>query len=132
MKVWLFLVLMSFCLLSKAQPTVDSLLLGHQKKVPSVYNHPEVKLKLHYNPIVSAGMFFLYFYQKIISNQIGASCAYEPSCSQFCRQGIAKKGFVRGVLLTGDRLQRCTPFNVTYIRAKSQNLKNGKIYDPVQ
>ncbi|MCS7076811.1 MAG: membrane protein insertion efficiency factor YidD [Bacteroidia bacterium] len=83
------------------------------------------------NPIVLVGKLCLYFYQKVISDQIGASCAHEPSCSEFCKQSIEKKGFIRGILLTGDRLQRCTPFNVMYMQNKRENIFGGKIYDPV-
>jgi putative component of membrane protein insertase Oxa1/YidC/SpoIIIJ protein YidD len=109
---------------------IDSLIFSHNSVVSSPYNHPEVKYSVSINPIVFIGKTALFFYQKVISDQIGAVCAHEPSCSEFCRQSIEKSGFVRGVLLSGDRLQRCTPFNVMNLRKNSENLRNGKIYDP--
>lgn len=109
---------------------LDSLLFNHNSVIFSPYNHPEVKYSLSINPVVFIGKTALFFYQKVISDQIGAVCAHEPSCSEYCRQSIEKSGFVRGVLLSGDRLQRCTPFNVMNLRKNPQNLRNSKIYDP--
>lgn len=125
----LFVVLMTYFFNLSAQK-IDSLLMEHHTKFSSLYNHPEVKYTVSINPVVFLGKTALFFYQKVISDQIGAVCAHEPSCSEYCRQSIEKSGFIRGILLTGDRLQRCTPFNVVYMRKNSQNLHNGKVYDP--
>lgn len=108
----------------------DSLLFSHNSVLVSPYNHPEVKYSISINPVVFIGKTALFFYQKVISDQIGAVCAHEPSCSEYCRQSIQKSGFIRGVLLSGDRLQRCTPFNVMNLRKNPENLRNGKVYDP--
>lgn len=110
---------------------IDSLLFCHRSAVAPLYNHPEVKYKLSINPIIFLGKTALFFYQKIISDQIGAVCAHEPSCSEYCRQSIEKNGFIRGVLLSGDRLQRCSVFNIMNLRKHDPTLRYGKIYDPV-
>ena len=46
-------------------------------------------------------------YRKTASKVRGPVCSFEPSCSSFSEQAIGKYGFARGMLMTGDRLQRC-------------------------
>jgi putative component of membrane protein insertase Oxa1/YidC/SpoIIIJ protein YidD len=46
-------------------------------------------------------------YQLVISSQDMAVCNFQPSCSRFSRTAFQQAGFVRGLLLTSDRLQRC-------------------------
>lgn len=60
-----------------------------------------------YNPVSLLFTGSLYFYQKIISPQIGADCPYEISCSEFSRRCIQEYGLVKGVALAADRLTRC-------------------------
>lgn len=127
---WAVLMILWASFLKVSAQNIDSLLFCHRSVVPPLYNHPEVKYKLSLNPIIFLGKTALFFYQKIISDQIGAVCAHEPSCSEYCRQSIEKNGFIRGVLLSGDRLQRCSFFNVIYLRTHEPNLRYGKIYDP--
>ncbi|MDQ5857385.1 MAG: membrane protein insertion efficiency factor YidD [Acidobacteriota bacterium] len=38
-------------------------------------------------------------------------CRFEPSCSAYGREAIARYGSPRGYLLTGARLLRCHPFS---------------------
>jgi len=38
-------------------------------------------------------------------------CRFEPSCSAYGREAIARYGSPRGVLLTARRLLRCHPFS---------------------
>lgn len=109
---------------------IEEILLSHQNAELSPYNHAEARYSFSFNPVVFIGNTTLFFYQKVISNQIGATCAHEPSCSEYCRLSIAQNGFIRGVLLAGDRLHRCTIFNVMEMRKKPENLRYGKIYDP--
>ena len=46
-------------------------------------------------------------YQLFISSQDMPVCVFTPSCSQFGIEAIQKCGFLPGILLTSDRLQRC-------------------------
>ncbi len=46
-------------------------------------------------------------YQRWISAQDLSVCNFNPSCSRFSALAVRKGGFVRGLLLTGDRLLRC-------------------------
>ncbi|MGA1862165.1 membrane protein insertion efficiency factor YidD [Deferribacter thermophilus] len=49
----------------------------------------------------------------------GRNCRYYPSCSQYAKEAIVKKGILKGLLLSGWRILRCNPFS-----------KGG--YDPVK
>ncbi len=73
---------------------------------------PKPKQSVRFNPqetselkLVATGLIRLY--QKFISSQDGPSCQFLPSCSHFGMQCIQEYGFLRGVMLTADRLIRC-------------------------
>jgi putative component of membrane protein insertase Oxa1/YidC/SpoIIIJ protein YidD len=53
------------------------------------------------------GNALLNLYQKRISVLISADCVYALSCSRFSREAINKKGLIKGILLSADRLSRC-------------------------
>lgn len=48
-------------------------------------------------------------YQNVISPVGASSCQMHPSCSSYAYRAFQKYGFVRGVMLTSDRLMRCNP-----------------------
>jgi putative component of membrane protein insertase Oxa1/YidC/SpoIIIJ protein YidD len=60
------------------------------------------------NPVtyLSAGM--LFFYQRIISEQLQADCTYETSCSEFTKLGLQNHG-LKGFLLGIDQWSNCIP-----------------------
>lgn len=84
-----------------------------------------------YNPVslVFGGMMLLY--QKVISQQIGASCPYEISCSAYGKQSIVRWGFIKGIPLTADRLMRCTKLASVDI-GTNDFTKDGRIIDNPQ
>lgn len=49
-------------------------------------------------------------YQKFVSSQQHNVCVFTPSCSHFGMESVERFGFVKGVLLTADRLTRCNTF----------------------
>lgn len=53
----------------------------------------------------------LRYYQKKISPQLGNRCVFDPSCSRYSELAFREKGFLKGSLLTIDRLRRCKPSN---------------------
>jgi putative membrane protein insertion efficiency factor len=57
-------------------------------------------------------------YQLLISPLLLPSCRFEPSCSHYAQEAIAKHGALRGLVLTLKRLARCHPWG-------------GSGYDPV-
>ncbi|WP_454994070.1 membrane protein insertion efficiency factor YidD [Cardiobacterium hominis] len=57
-------------------------------------------------------------YRKTLSPFIGQQCRFEPTCSHYGEEAIAKHGALRGSILTVWRILRCGPWS-----------KGG--YDPV-
>lgn len=57
-------------------------------------------------------------YRKTLSPFIGQQCRFEPTCSHYGEEAIAKHGVLRGTILTVWRILRCGPWS-----------KGG--YDPV-
>jgi len=50
-------------------------------------------------------------YQRGISPWLGSNCRFQPTCSEYCRQAIAKYGVWRGVWKGLARIARCHPWN---------------------
>jgi len=50
-------------------------------------------------------------YRGAVRPILGSGCRFEPSCSRFTEQAIARHGIGRGVLLGLRRLLRCHPFH---------------------
>ena len=57
-------------------------------------------------------------YRKTLSPFIGQQCRFEPTCSHYGEEAIAKHGALSGTILTVWRILRCGPWS-----------KGG--YDPV-
>lgn len=55
-------------------------------------------------------IFFIRFYQIVISPALGKNCIYTPSCSQYATQALEKYGFWYGSYLSIRRILRCHPF----------------------
>ena len=51
----------------------------------------------------------LRWYRRSYSVRSGHRCIFDPSCSRYAELAIRKHGFLRGVLLTANRLRRCSP-----------------------
>ena len=65
-------------------------------------------------------IYLISVYQKYISPVLSnySRCKYIPTCSQYSKEAIEKRGVFVGIILTIWRLLRCNPFS-----------KGG--YDPV-
>lgn len=81
-----------------------------------------------YNPVSLVFGGSLLFYQKVISPQIMAGCAFDPSCSNFSKQCIKMYGMPKGIALTTDRLTRCTRLSSIDFHPVLFN-ENGKVND---
>ncbi len=61
-------------------------------------------------------------YQTIISvilkNLLGVNkfCRFSPTCSEYAKKEINKKGVVKGLALSFLRISRCHPFQVRFNR----------------
>ncbi len=60
----------------------------------------------------------IYFYRAVISPMKPPTCRFEPTCSSYALEALAKHGAVKGVWLTLRRVARCHPWG-------------GSGYDPV-
>lgn len=51
-------------------------------------------------------------YQRTIGHQLPPACRFQPSCSQYAYDAVARHGVVRGAYLAMRRLGRCHPLNL--------------------
>lgn len=98
-----------------------------KRKILSLENK---KIISKINPVtyISAGLLFVY--QRVISEQIQADCAYETSCSSYTKFQIEKNGF-RGFLLGIDQLSNCFK-GVQYDCQEHQISSDSKVINPVE
>lgn len=69
-------------------------------------------------PIASVLRGLIRVYQLTIAPLFAGSCRFEPSCSRYAAEAIARHGAARGVWLALRRVARCNPWG-------------GAGYDPV-
>jgi putative membrane protein insertion efficiency factor len=50
-------------------------------------------------------------YRAAVAPAIGPVCRFEPSCSHYAEDAIARFGLLRGVVMAGYRILRCHPFS---------------------
>jgi len=58
-------------------------------------------------PAEKTSLSALSLYQHFISRADGDRCPMYPTCSRYAKQAFEKEGFIRGWILTCDRLLRC-------------------------
>jgi len=92
----------------------------------------ETSAIIKYNPVSLTLGGLLYIYQNSISQQFSAGCLYHPSCSQFGKKAIAEYGFVKGIMLTSDRLTRCNEIAGLDIHPITIDEETQKSKDPVK
>jgi len=83
------------------------------------------------NPSVlgSALLGSIRFFQHWISPVDGPRCRFSPTCSRFGYEAVHEHGPLLGVVMTADRLMRCSPWTEPgqdYLR-----LPNGALHDPL-
>jgi putative membrane protein insertion efficiency factor len=69
-------------------------------------------------------------FQRYVSPTDGDRCGFTPTCSAFGRDAVERRGPFSGVLVTADRLMRCTHFKrpgPDYLL-----LPDGQLFDPVE
>ena len=58
-----------------------------------------------------AGIALIRVYRATLSPLFAGACRFEPSCSQYTEQAIAKYGLLKGSWMGGKRIARCGPWN---------------------
>jgi putative membrane protein insertion efficiency factor len=53
----------------------------------------------------------LRLYKRWISPLLPSACRFEPTCSEYMMQAVARYGVARGITLGTRRLLRCHPFH---------------------
>lgn len=59
----------------------------------------------------NAAVILISSYQKYIRGVLPQTCRFEPSCSEYAKQAIARYGFFQGAAKGAGRLLRCHPFS---------------------
>ena len=54
-------------------------------------------------------IWFILFYQKVISPLVGPSCRFHPTCSEYAKEAIEKHGLLGGTWLALKRICKCHP-----------------------
>lgn len=54
---------------------------------------------------------FITIYQRFISPLLPHVCRFEPTCSSYAAEAIARHGALRGMWITARRVGRCHPFH---------------------
>lgn len=83
--------------------------------------------KESFNPVI----YSLTIYQKYISPIDGHRCRMHPSCSAYSKQAFQKHGFLKGWIMTCDRLLRCGRSELSF---SYPIIKDGQKYcdDPLE
>ena len=87
-----------FMPLATAQP------FGPWQKDSLAYSSNQKKVKLELS--LKTSQVFFRIYHNIVSSQDGSVCHFKPTCSSYTRQAIKKYGFLKGILIAGERLIR--------------------------
>lgn len=59
----------------------------------------------------SIALFLIKTYQVLISPLIGFNCRYQPTCSHYAAEAIAKFGVIKGSWMAVKRIARCHPWH---------------------
>ena len=53
---------------------------------------------------------YKYVFSSLIKILFGGGCRYNPTCSEYARIAINKRGIVKGSIMSVNRVLRCNPF----------------------
>jgi putative membrane protein insertion efficiency factor len=83
---------------------------GHPRLAPTPANRqfPGLMLFVHLPSLALRGAIRLY--QLTLAYFFVGACRFEPSCSAYAAEAVARHGALRGSLLAAHRLCRCGPW----------------------
>ena len=82
-----------------------------------------------FSPVKHLLLESLSFFQDWVSPIDGSRCNFSPTCSQYGYEAVDNYGPLLGVIMTADRLMRCSYLTETV--PTYNRLPNGKFHDPV-
>jgi putative component of membrane protein insertase Oxa1/YidC/SpoIIIJ protein YidD len=128
--VFLFCFLLLFYISSKAQNTDDfTLIKSHLKTLENEREQANIRFQRSLNPFKAISFITLFFYQKIISEQISAECEFDMSCSNFGIRSLQEFGIIKAIGITADRLTRCNGQAQSETENYLINHSTGKVID---
>jgi len=102
--------------------------------IKHILPHKEIYRPHYISEWTAVGLIAIKLYQWTFSGQQGDVCNFQPSCSHFAFQVIKEYGPILGILMAGDRIQRCHSFSWFYaykiypvVNTKD---RGPKLYDP--
>lgn len=121
-------ILFSFA--AKGQMKADDTQLLEKALQKEHFHKREVKKieRGKFNPFALPMVGAMWFYQKVVSAQLGAGCLYHPSCSNFSKECIERYGWFKGIALSADRLSRCSRLSSTDVLPTAE-IKDGRVLD---
>lgn len=69
-------------------------------------------------PLTYCAIWLIRAYQAVLAPQLGGACRFEPTCSEYAIEALARRGLAAGTWAAARRLLRCHPLG-------------GSGYDPV-
>jgi putative component of membrane protein insertase Oxa1/YidC/SpoIIIJ protein YidD len=79
---------------------------------------------------IAGGMWFK-AYRSTFSRARPGACNFEPSCSHFSEEAIRDEGFLKGMVMTGERLERCNQCLNLAQYPRGRGGEGERILDPV-
>jgi putative component of membrane protein insertase Oxa1/YidC/SpoIIIJ protein YidD len=92
-----------------------------------IYRHT-APLKWSWNPVKMTMRTAMFAYQRKLTYQVSSQCIYTPSCSEFGRQCFEMYGPAKALMLTLDRISRCSPAMKTSLSHYDLVEHNGTVH----
>jgi putative component of membrane protein insertase Oxa1/YidC/SpoIIIJ protein YidD len=78
-----------------------------------------------------AGSMWFEAYRSTLSRARGPACNFEPSCSHFSQDAVRRYGLLKGLVMTGDRLERCNQCLSLAQYPRGRGGADNRILDPL-
>ena len=59
----------------------------------------------------SLALLLIRFWQAVPSPLLGPRCRFHPTCSEYARQAVGRRGLAKALPLVARRLAKCHPFH---------------------